>query len=108
MLLENNGVIKMGLGCSGGEYRPQQHALFVTNIVDYSMSLEEALSFPRFLWEAGKVIVEKGFSKIGSSGYDVKLLDYPGKTGVAQGVEVLKGAKKAVCDVRGDGIPLGL
>jgi gamma-glutamyltranspeptidase/glutathione hydrolase len=108
MLLENNGAIKIGLGCSGGEYRPQQHALFVTNIVDYSMSLEEALSFPRFLWESGKVIVEKGFDKIGSSGYDVELLDYPAKTGVAQGVEVLKGAKKAVCDVRGDGIPLGL
>ena len=107
MLLELDGNVRMGLGASGGDFRPQQHALFITNMVDYSMNLENALSFPRFLWNSGKhVMIEKGLSKI-SSGYKIELLDYPGKTGVAQGVEVLKDAKKAVCDVRGDGIPLG-
>jgi gamma-glutamyltranspeptidase/glutathione hydrolase len=107
MLLELDGYVRMGLGASGGEFRPQQHALFITNMVDYSMSLENALGFPRFLWKSGRdVMIEKGLSKI-SSGYKIELLDYPGKTGVAQGVEVLKDAKKAVCDVRGDGIPLG-
>jgi hypothetical protein len=53
-------------------------------------------------------MVERGFGKVSSSSYKIELLDYPGKTGVAQGVEVLKDAKKAVCDVRGDGIPLGM
>ena len=73
------------------------------------MSLESALSFPRFLWKSGReVMVERGFGKVSSSRYKIELLDYPGKTGVAQGVEVLKDAKKAVCDVRGDGIPLGM
>ena len=109
MLLELDGDVRFALGASGGEFRPQQHALFVTNMVDYSMSLENALSFPRFLWRSGKeVMMERGFGKVSSSSYKIELLDYPGKTGVAQGVEVLKDAKKAVCDVRGDGIPLGM
>ncbi|HKM79144.1 MAG TPA: gamma-glutamyltransferase, partial [Candidatus Bathyarchaeia archaeon] len=109
MLLELDDDVRLALGASGGEFRPQQHALFVTNMVDYSMSLESALSFPRFLWKSGReVMVERGFGKVSSSSYKIELLDYPGKTGVAQGVEVLKDAKKAVCDVRGDGIPLGM
>ena len=40
LIMERGGQVRFGLGASGGEFRPQQHALFITNIVDYSMSLE--------------------------------------------------------------------
>jgi gamma-glutamyltranspeptidase/glutathione hydrolase len=102
-----DGEIKMALGASGGEYRPQQHALFVTNLVDYSMSLEEALAFPRFLWDGRKVLVENGYTNPKSLNYEVEMLEYPGRTGVAQGVESMNGVKKAVCDLRGEGLPMG-
>ena len=101
------GKIKMALGASGGEYRPQQHALFVTNLVDYSMSLEEALAFPRFLWDGRKVLVENGYANPKSLNYEVEMLEYPGRTGVAQGIESMDGVKKAVCDLRGEGLPTG-
>ena len=102
-----DGEVKMALGASGGEYRPQQHSLFITNLVDYSMSLEEALAFPRFLWDGKKVMVENGYTNPKSLNYEVEMLEYPGRTGVAQGVESMNGVKKAVCDLRGEGLPMG-
>ena len=98
----------IALGCSGGVFRPQQHALFTTNIVDYSMGLEEAIDFPRFLWEGGRSLnIERGYTGLRNLPYEVHHLPYPGKTGVAHGVQRLKGSLKAVCDIRGDGLPVG-
>jgi gamma-glutamyltranspeptidase/glutathione hydrolase len=98
----------IALGCSGGDYRPQQHALFITNLTDYAMSLEDAVDFPRFLWTGGRnLLVEQGYMDLDALNYDVEVLPHPGRTGVAQGVQITTGVKKAVCDIRGDGIPLG-
>jgi len=98
----------VSVGCSGGDYRPVQHALLVTNIADYGMSLEQAIDFPRFLWSGGnQVIAEDGYEGLGSLSYDFGILGYPGRTGVAQGCEVTGRTRKGVCDVRGDGIPYG-
>jgi gamma-glutamyltranspeptidase/glutathione hydrolase len=107
LMVGREGKVKMALGASGGEYRPQQHALFVTNLVDYSMSLEEALAFPRFLWNGRKVLVENGYTNPKSLNYEVEMLEYPGRTGIAQGIESADGIKKAVCDLRGEGLPTG-
>jgi len=90
------------------DFRPQQHSQFVTNIVNYGMKLNEAIDFPRFLWNGGKnLIVEEGFSDLQSLGFLLSLQKYPGKTGVAQAVVYEDNYRVAVCDVRGDGIPLG-
>ncbi len=63
LILTRDGRPAFAAGCSGGEYRPQQHALLVTNIVDYSMDLEQAIDFPRFLWDGRDgVMVEEGYS----------------------------------------------
>jgi gamma-glutamyltranspeptidase len=72
------------------------------------MELEEAIDFPRFLWDgAGGVTVEDGYQ--GTSGLRMRheSIRYPGATGVAQGVQVMKEALKGVCDVRGEGLPFG-
>lgn len=107
LLVAREGDVKMALGASGGEYRPQQHALFVTNLVDYKMSLEEALAYPRFLWDGNKVMVEDGYTNVGHLNH-VENIPYPGRTGVAQGVEAMEnGVRKAVCDIRGEGLPIG-
>ncbi|MBS7615079.1 gamma-glutamyltransferase [Candidatus Bathyarchaeota archaeon] len=99
------------LGASGGDFRPQQHVLLLTNCVDYDMSPQEAVNVPRFLWNGGKqVIVEKGFEGLKDlerMGHVLVRQRYPGGTGVAH-CGMRKGKVMTLCaDVRGDGIPMG-
>ena len=106
LILMKDGRPAFAAGCSGGEYRPQQHALLVTNIVDYSMDLQQAIDFPRFpLGRAGRRPVEEGFSDLDRRRLRHGVIGYPGATGVAQGVEVMEDCVKGVCDVRGEGLP---
>ena len=108
MLLERDGGPRIAIGTSGGDYRPLQHALFVTNAVDYDMPLEQVVGHPRFLWGGGKsLLVEDGYEREGLSSFNTRWLPMPGKTGVCQAVEVSDRFRKGVCDVRGDGIPAG-
>ncbi|MDG6902994.1 MAG: gamma-glutamyltransferase family protein [Nitrososphaerota archaeon] len=108
IILERGGRPYLAIGASGGDYRPMQHALFVTNSVDYSMPAEQNVSHPRFLWGGGKtLLVEHGYELPKGGDYDVRDLPMPGRTGVCQAVEVADGYRKAVCDVRGDGVPAG-
>ncbi len=96
----------VAMGTSGGEHRPQLHALFVSNVVDYSMGVEEALSYPRFVWDGEETLVERGY-RVEGEVPGVRVVDYPYRQGVAQGIELTPAGKKAVCDVRGDGAPAG-
>lgn len=108
MILERDGRPYLAIGASGGDYRPLQHALFVTNSVDYSMPAEENVAHPRFLWGGSKtVLIERGYELPLGGGYDIQNLPMPGKTGVCQAVEIAGRYRKAVCDIRGDGIPAG-
>ena len=98
-------------GASGGDYRPQQHVLLLTNLVDYGMNLQEAVDAPRFLWDGGKqVIVEAGFKGLrglDKLGYELVRQKHPGGTGVAH-CGLRKGKVTVLsADVRGDGLPMG-
>jgi gamma-glutamyltranspeptidase/glutathione hydrolase len=108
VLLMRSRSSAIAIGTSGGEYRPQQHALLATNMVDYSMDIEAAINFPRFLWNGSDTLmVERGYALSKVQENQLQVLDYPGATGVAQGVEVSQTAKRGVCDIRGDGLPIG-
>lgn len=108
LILERGGRPYLAIGASGADYRPLQHALFVTNSVDYSMAAEENVAHPRFLWGGGRtLIVESGYDLPQAGAWDIQSFPMPGRTGMCQAVEVGKSYKKAVCDVRGDGIPAG-
>jgi gamma-glutamyltranspeptidase / glutathione hydrolase len=108
MILEREGRPYLSIGTSGGDFRPHQHALFVTNSVDYGMPAEQNVAHPRFLWGGGrKLLVEEGYDLPGGGRFDVQILPMPGRTGVCQAVELKDRYRKAVCDIRGDGIPAG-
>jgi len=108
MILERKGRPYLAIGASGGDYRPLQHALFVTNSVDYLMPAEQNVAHPRFLWGGGRtVLVEQGYEPLQPGHFEVQSLPMPGRTGVCQAVEVSEKYRKAICDVRGDGIPAG-
>lgn len=108
LILERGGTDHVAIGTSGGEHRPIQHTLLITNIVDYQMTLEQAVQHPRFLWSGGSdLIVEAGWQVPTPPGYKVQRTPTPGTTGVCQAVELHGGTRKAVCDGRGDGFPAG-
>jgi gamma-glutamyltranspeptidase/glutathione hydrolase len=108
LILERGGTDRVAIGTSGGEYRPMQHTLLVTNVVDYHMALEEAVQHPRFLWSGGSdLIVEAGWQAPAPPRYGVQRVPMSGMTGVCQAVEAHRGTRKAVCDARGDGLPAG-
>lgn len=108
MILERGGRPCLAIGASGGDWRPLQHALFVTNSVDYGMPAEQNVAHPRFLWGGAKtVLVEQGYELPAGEGFDIQNLPMPGRTGVCQAVEVTDTYRKGVCDVRGDGTPAG-
>ena len=107
LLLSRDGRPFAAVGASGGDYRPQQHALFATNVIDYGMGLGDAIDFPRFLWDGSEVDVEKGYKGTSRLRMHIKELAYPGRTGVAQGVQLLSEALVGVCDTRSEGLPAG-
>jgi gamma-glutamyltranspeptidase/glutathione hydrolase len=108
MIVEREGEDRIAIGTSGGDYRPLQHAQFVTDIADYAMPLEQAVAHPRFVWSGGReLVVEEGYQELDNSRYDVRRVPGVGRTGVCHAVEVRGRIRKAVCDARGDGIPAG-
>ena len=102
MVDERNGRV-VAVGASGGHYRPQLHAIFATNIVDYSMDLEEAINSPRAAWDwsTGRMVAEKGVEGLVGEHLVERL-------GVANAVEVWGRVRGAATDLRGDGIPIAL
>ena len=108
LILERDGRPYLAIGASGADFRPTQHALFVTNSVDYQMPAEQNVAHPRFLWGGGRtLLVEDGYELPEGGAFDVQSLPMPGRTGVCHAVEISDGYRKAVCDIRGDGIPAG-
>lgn len=108
LILSREGDPFVAIGASGGEYRPQQHALFATNIIDYGMDVEKAIDYPRFLWDgADEVLVEEGYQGLSRLRLRHKTVGYPGPTGVAQGVQLMAECVKGACDARGEGLPAG-
>lgn len=49
------GDIHIGFGIMGGANQPVAHAQFVSNVVDYGMNIQAALSAPRFTVHGSKV-----------------------------------------------------
>ena len=108
LILEKEGVPYLAIGASGGDWRPMQHTLFVTNAVDYKLTADQNVAHPRFLWGGGKTLMaEQGYEDPDPGKYDLQRLPYPGRTGVCHAVELSGRFKRAVCDPRGDGIPAG-
>ncbi|MGC9227126.1 gamma-glutamyltransferase family protein [Caldivirga sp.] len=108
VMVAKDGELKYALGTSGAHYRPQQHALMLTNIIDYGMSPVEAVNAPRFLWSNSELLIEDGYDTTGLNTKYITL-SYPGATGVASILALLNGGFKLLySDIRGDGLALGL
>ena len=93
--------ISFAFGISGAHYRPQQHFLIITNLIERGMTIGDAIEAPRFLWDGHETFGEEGIDFV------KKTVKYPGPTGVGHGIQVIGKEKIAYADIRGDGLALG-
>ncbi len=99
-------------GVMGGYMQPQGHVQVVSNIVDYGLSLQAALDYPRWRYrEDGTLALEDRFaegvaSKLARRGHDVRILP-PQQFGGAQIVRNEAGTLSAATEPRKDGNALG-
>ncbi len=101
VIATKDGEISFAFGISGAHYRPQQHFLIITNIVERGMNIGDAIESPRFLWDGHEVFAEEGVEFV------EKKVKYPGPTGVGHGIQFINEEKIAYADIRGEGIALG-
>ncbi len=57
-----DGQVVMPYGVMGGHFQPMGHSLFLTNLLEYGLDLQEAIDHPRLLPWGGKVQVERGIT----------------------------------------------
>ena len=112
------GIARLGqddwaaFGVMGGYMQPQGHVQVVSNLVDYDMSLQEALDEPRWRYrEDGTIAVEEHIAsgvptKLARKGHDVRILEGL-QFGGAQIVRNDNGTLSGATDPRKDGLSIG-
>ena len=110
-MLGGGGRATMPFGVMGGAYQPCGHARYVTNIVDFGLSPQEAMDAPRSFPGPEGMEVERGYpdavrAALGAMGHDVVVPDTP--LGGSQAVLIHDhGVLEGASDPRKDGCALG-
>lgn len=110
-MLRNQGRITMPFGVMGGQYQPNGHARFLTNMTDFGLHPQSAIDAPRCFPDSGKLQVERGYSdkvraELADKGHDVVTPDGP--LGGAQAIMIHEsGALEGASDPRKDGCAIG-
>ena len=102
LIMEHPGGEVFALGASAGHLRPQLYAWMASNIMDYGMSLLEAISHPRAAWDPETCILLAERSVVVPSNTVVRLRD---TIGVASASSWRSGVAVGATDPRGAGIP---
>lgn len=110
-MLVAGGVPVMPFGVMGGQYQPNGHIRVLSNMLDYGMSVQEAIDAPRAFAEAGQLKVERGYdpavlAQLSDMGHKITQ-DIPA-IGGAQAIYIHEsGVLEAGSDPRKDGCALG-
>ncbi len=94
----------ISFGLSGGNLRPQLHALIISNIVDRGMNIAQAISASRYAWipYSRNIVADENLIKeLAIDKFKVTV----GRTGVAAALEVRDNIRILATDPRGDGYP---
>ncbi len=59
MVMQDNQAV-MPFGVMGGHYQPMGHSLFLTNLLEFGLDIQEAMDLPRLMPLKGKVQIERG------------------------------------------------
>ncbi|MEP3348161.1 MAG: gamma-glutamyltransferase family protein [Litoreibacter sp.] len=111
-MLRQGGNVIMPFGVMGGAYQPNGHARFLSNLVDFDMSPQDAIDAPRSFFDAGELRVERGYSdqirqELSDMGHNVVVP--AGPIGGAQAIFIDRknGVLHGASDPRKDGCALG-
>ncbi|MEW9701891.1 gamma-glutamyltransferase [Paenibacillus sp. SI8] len=119
-MVAKEGKPYMLFGTQGGEGQPQTQLSIMTGVLDYGLSIQEALSLPR--WVYGRTWGEDGdalkmehrldadvYACLKKWGHRVELVNgWDGIMGQAQGIVIDdKGIMSGAADPRGDGLAIG-
>lgn len=110
-MLVENGRVKMPFGVMGGAYQPTGHARFVSNVVDFGLSPQEAMDLPRAFFGENGLEVERGYddtvrTDLAGRGHQVVIPEVP--LGGSQAIAIHEdGLLEGGSDPRKDGCALG-
>ena len=107
-----DGKALMPFGVMGGHFQPIGHVHFLTNMLDYGMSAQEALDFPRAFAIGGELRVERRVpaavrEALAGFGHHVVESDFPIGGGQAVVIDWQSGVLSAGSEPRKDGCAMG-
>ncbi|MBI3993949.1 MAG: gamma-glutamyltransferase [Candidatus Lambdaproteobacteria bacterium] len=99
-------------GVMGAHYQPMGHAYVLSNVLDFGLDLQEAIDAPRFLPEAGKLVLERHMpaatrEELQRRGHAVAEAPLPWGGGQAIMIDRDAGTLIGASDPRKDGCALG-
>ncbi len=106
------GRAVMPFGVMGGHYQPVGQTHFLTNVIDYGMSVQEALDFPRAFAFGDTFQVERGVPEavrdgLTQRGHTLEEADFPLGGGQAIAIDWDRGVLTGGSDPRKDGCAMG-
>ncbi len=107
-----NGQAVMPFGVMGGHFQPMGQTLFLTNMLEFGLDIQELLDLPRLFPFGGKVEVERGIPaevtrQLARMGHEITGIDEPHGGGQAIWIDRARGVLVGGSDPRKDGMALG-
>jgi len=111
-MLTRDGACVMPYGVMGGHFQPMGQSLFLTNVVEYGLDIQQALDLPRLFPTGGVVEAERGIphavcEALARLGHRPVQVERPHGGGQAIWIDHARGCLIGASDPRKDGIALG-
>jgi gamma-glutamyltranspeptidase/glutathione hydrolase len=111
-MVMKDGQAVMPYGVMGGHFQPMGHSLFLTNMLEYGLDIQEAIDLPRLLPLGGKVQIERGIpadvvDRLARMGHVMEQVERPHGGGQAIWIDRDRGCLIAGSEPRKDGLALG-
>ena len=111
-MLTKNGEAVMPFGVMGGHFQPMGQTLFLSNLVEYGLDIQQALDLPRVFPYGGQLEVERGVpasvvARLVELGHTAAQIVRPHGGGQAIWIDRARGTLVGGSDPRKDGMALG-
>jgi gamma-glutamyltranspeptidase/glutathione hydrolase len=111
-MVMQDGKAVMPYGVMGGHFQPMGHSLFLTNMLEYGLDIQEAIDLPRLFPLKGKVQIERGIPRdiadaLVRLGHELEAVERPHGGGQAIWIDRTRGCLVGGSEPRKDGLALG-